>query len=345
MLDAMARLLRLEYEGAIYHVTVRGNDRQNIFLDDKDRKYLLSRLSDCVEQCGVRLYVFCLMSNHFHLVIETPRGNLSRFMQKVLTGFTVYFNCRHRRSGHVTQGRYNARLVEGDDYLKKLSRYVHLNPVKTKRMVNKAKAEKIRYLRGYSWSSYRGYIGESKDFPFVEYRPMLSLMAGRSKKKQQQACRSFVEEMAATEDDEFIQELWRSPRGIGNDKFREWVDGCFAEMIGRRKKKEDISFRKMEGSGLTIDKVLEAVTKELRMNADQLLRRRRDSVSRGVAGIMLCQYADYTQRQVAEVLGLKTGAAVSYQIAKATAKITEDKKLAKTVAKIKKILDHERKKK
>ena len=340
----MARLLRLEYEGAIYHVTVRGNDRQDIFLDDKDRKYLLSRLSDCVEQCGVRLYVFCLMSNHFHLVLETPRGNLSRFMQKVLTGYTVYFNRRHRRSGHVTQGRYNARLVEGDDYLKKLNRYVHLNPLKTKRMANKPKAEKIRYLRGYSWSSYRGYIGESKEFPFVDYKPMLSLMAGRSKKKQQRAFRSFVEAMAATEDEEFIQELWRSPRGIGSDKFREWVDGCFAEMIGQKKKKEDVSFRKLEGTGLPPDKVLEAVAKEFNLTVDQLSRRRRDSVYRGVAGMMLCQYADYTQRQVAEVLGLKTGAAVSYQIAQVEAKSREDKKLAKAVAKIKKVLDRERKK-
>jgi putative transposase len=341
----MARLLRLEYEGAIYHVTVRGNDRQNIFLDDKDRKYLLSRLSACVEECGVRLYVFCLMSNHFHLVIETPRGNLSRFMQKVLTGFTVYFNCRHHRSGHVTQGRYNARLVEGDDYLKNLSRYIHLNPVKTKRMANKPKAEKVRYLRDYTWSSYRGYIGECKEFPFVDYAPMLSLMAGRGKKQQQRACRSFVQAMVATEDEEFIQDLRMSPRGIGSDKFRGWVDGCFAELIGQKEKKEDVSFRKIEGTGLPPDKVLESVAKEFHMTVAQLSRRRRNSVCRGVAGIMLCQYADYTQRQVAEVLGLTTGAAVSYQIARAEAKSREDKKLARAVSRIRKTLDDKRKKK
>ena len=158
------------------------------------------------------------MSNHFHLVIETPRGNLSRFMQKVLTGFTVYFNCRHHRSGHVTQGRYSARVVEGDDYLKKLSRYVHLNPIKIKRMVSKPKAESVRHVRDYGWSSYRGYIGESKEFPFVEYGPMLSLMAGRSKKQQQRACRSFVEAMAVNEDKKLAKAVAQIKKKLNHER-------------------------------------------------------------------------------------------------------------------------------
>ena len=125
----MPRPLRIEYEGAIYHVTVRGNGRQKIFLSDADRRGLCRRLAESVKSYGVRLYLYCLMDSHFHLVVETPRANLRRFMQSVLTGYTVGFNIRHRRSGHVTQGRYGARLVAGNEYLLKLSRYVHLNPV------------------------------------------------------------------------------------------------------------------------------------------------------------------------------------------------------------------------
>ena len=99
----MARKLRLQFEGALYHVTVRGNGRRKIFLDDADRERLLWRLGESVELYGVRLYLFCLMDNHFHLLVETPRANISRFMQSVLTGYTVYFNRRHNSVGHLLQ--------------------------------------------------------------------------------------------------------------------------------------------------------------------------------------------------------------------------------------------------
>ena len=118
----MARQLRIEYAGAIYHVTVRSNGGERLFISDFDRKYLLSRIGETVERFRVCVYLYCLMSNHVHLVVETPQGNLGRFMQSVLTGYGVHFNRMHGRHGHITQGRYRARLVEGDEYLLKLSR-------------------------------------------------------------------------------------------------------------------------------------------------------------------------------------------------------------------------------
>ena len=127
----MARPQRIEYEGAVYHVTARGNDRRAIFRDDADREHFLRALAESVERFEVRLYLFCLMTNHFHLVVETPRANLGRFMHRLQTAHTVYFNRRHRRCGHLMQGRYGARLVEKDAYILRLSRYVHLNPVFT----------------------------------------------------------------------------------------------------------------------------------------------------------------------------------------------------------------------
>ena len=125
----MARPLRVEYEGAVYHVAVRGNARQAIFRDDADREHFLGVLAESVGSFEVRLYLYCLMSNHVHLVLETPRANLGRFMHRWQTAYTVYFNRRHRRVGHLVQGRYGAWLVERDAYLLRLSRYVHLNPV------------------------------------------------------------------------------------------------------------------------------------------------------------------------------------------------------------------------
>ena len=117
----MARQLRVQYDGAICHVTVRANGREDLFEQDQDCVYLLARIGEAVDRYQVRVYLFCLMSSHFHLVVETPRGNLGAFMQGILTGYGVYFNRAHRRHGHVTQGRYGARLVSGDEYLLKLS--------------------------------------------------------------------------------------------------------------------------------------------------------------------------------------------------------------------------------
>jgi len=113
----MPRHLRVEFSGAIYHVTIRGNDRQRIFEDDRDYERFLERLAESVETYRIRLYLFCLLGNHVHLLLETPDTNLSRFMQSVETGYTVYYNLRHRRVGHLFQGRFGAKLVDGDDYL------------------------------------------------------------------------------------------------------------------------------------------------------------------------------------------------------------------------------------
>jgi putative transposase len=124
-------------------------------------------LGEAVEETGVRLYLYCLMANHVHLVVETPGANLSAFMHKLETGYTVYFNLRHRRVGHLTQGRYHAKPVQGTDYLLKLTRYVHLNPVHVGALRAAPLEERQRRLREYVWSSYRGYAGLAKPQEFV----------------------------------------------------------------------------------------------------------------------------------------------------------------------------------
>ena len=118
-------------------------------------------LGESVERFDTRLYLFCLMGNHIHLVVETPRANLGQFMHRIETAYTVYFNRRHEHCGHLLQGRYGARLVEKDAYLLRLSRYVHLNPVFTTAARKRPVRERIAMLREYRWSSYRSYIGGS----------------------------------------------------------------------------------------------------------------------------------------------------------------------------------------
>jgi len=337
----MARQLRIEFPGAIYHVTVRSNGKEDLFKTDGDRKYLLSRMGEEVDRCRVRVYLFCLMSNHFHLVVETPRGNLKKFMHGVLTGYGVYFNWIHHQHGHVTQGRYGSRLVNGDEYLLKLSRYVHLNPVKVAALADKPKAEKVAYLRAYPWSSYPAYIGASPRNEFVDYDPMLSLMEC-GKKRRPEKYRTYVEDGLETIDEAFIGELERSPRSIGDEKFREWVDGRYRNLLEQRDVQEDVSFRKTGRHYLSSEVILETVAKHAGIGKERLLERRRDATWRAVASWMLCQYGGRTQREVAAILGSKTGVAISCQLKKLRRRLEVDAKLQSKVDKIEKVLQRSR---
>jgi len=126
----MGRQLRIEYPGAYYHVTARGNERKDIFKSNRDREKFLGYLESAVERYGALIHVWCLMNNHYHLLMETPQGNLSQVMQHINGAYTNYFNTKRKRSGHLFQGRYKAILIEADEYAVELSRYIHLNPVR-----------------------------------------------------------------------------------------------------------------------------------------------------------------------------------------------------------------------
>lgn len=146
----MARPLRIEFPGAIYHVTSRGNARCKIFLNDEDRETFLATLTRVTERFGWICHTYCLMDNHFHLMIETPEPNLSRGMRQLNGVFTQHFNRRHRKVGHLFQGRFKAILIERDSYLLELCRYVVLNPVR---------AKMVKSPQAYLWSSYRPVVG------------------------------------------------------------------------------------------------------------------------------------------------------------------------------------------
>lgn len=329
----MARQLRIEYPGAIYHVTVRGNAQQNIFQDDKDRYLLYARLAESVGTYAVRLYLFCLMDNHFHLVLETPRANLGRFMQSVLTGYTVCYNLRHNCHGHLTQGRYGARLVAGDEYLMKLSRYVHLNPVKVKHQECRPLAEQVEYLRAYAWSSYRGYIGQAKRLEWVDYAPMLALAGGREKERPERY-QSFVEAGIAIDDDEFREALNRSARSIGGNDFRDWVDESYAELLKKHRHPEDVTMRREMGRRPEPDMILAAVASAARTTVAGLKARRRGGIWKGIAARLLLTHAGITRRACAHWLGMLSGSAVSYQIKQVEVALKADLRLARKVARL-----------
>ncbi|MGH7794976.1 MAG: REP-associated tyrosine transposase, partial [Candidatus Binatia bacterium] len=148
----MARPLRIEYSGALYHVTSRGDRQEPIFDDDQDRRAFLNVLGEVVSRYRWRCHAYCLMGNHYHLMIETPEGNLAKGMRQLNGVFTQWSNRRHKRSGHLFQGRYKAILVDRDSYFLELGRYIVLNPVR---------AAMVRHPRRWAWSSYGATIGTS----------------------------------------------------------------------------------------------------------------------------------------------------------------------------------------
>jgi len=157
----MARPLRLEYPGAVYHVIARGNERREIFRDDADRQLYLDRVRHYQEKFGFKLYAYCLLTNHLHLALETGQVPLSRIMLGIQGSYTQAFNRRHRRAGHLFQGRYKAFLVQKDRYLIALVRYIHENPIKAK-IVGRASE--------YLWSSDPYYRkGEGPDWLDVDF--------------------------------------------------------------------------------------------------------------------------------------------------------------------------------
>jgi putative transposase len=149
----MARALRIEYSGALYHVTSRGDRREDIYDDDVDRASFLSLLNDVCESYNWDCHGYCLMSNHYHLLIETVESNLSAGMRQLNGVYSQKYNNRHNKVGHVFQGRYTSILVEKESYLLELTRYIVLNPVRAKMVARAAE---------WPWSSYRAVIGKAE---------------------------------------------------------------------------------------------------------------------------------------------------------------------------------------
>jgi REP element-mobilizing transposase RayT len=180
----MARPLRVEFSGAIYHLTSRGNARQKVFFTDTDRELFLDTLSQVVSRYGWICHAYCLMANHYHLLVETPKANLSLGMRQLNGMYTQSFNRRHNRVGHLFQGRFKAILVEKESYLLELCRYIVLNPARVK-----GKGE----IGAWKWSSYRATAGLASVPEFLSTDWILEQF-GKKRAKAQKQYRAFVRE-------------------------------------------------------------------------------------------------------------------------------------------------------
>ena len=208
----MARPLRIEYDGALYHVTSRGNERKLVFKDDTDRNIFLDTLHKVTQRYNWLCHAYCLMNNHYHLVIETPDGNLSKGMRQLNGVYTQTFNKRHKRVGHIFQGRYKAILIQKESHLLEVCRYVVLNPVRAKTVTG---------AKEWRWSSYRATCGIDKPHPCLTTDWILGQFA-KQKRTAEKKYKEFVEAGIGEKG------IWRSVKGqsiLGSDEFVEKLIG------------------------------------------------------------------------------------------------------------------------
>ena len=218
----MARPLRIEYEGAVYHVTSRGNERKRIFRDDNDQELFLNTLEKVSKRYNWYCHAYCLMNNHYHLIIETPEGNLSKGMRQLNGVYTQLFNKRHKRVGHIFQGRYKAILIQKDSHLLETCRYVVLNPVR---------AKAVKEPGDWKWSSYRGTVGIEKPHSCLTTEWIL----GQFARKKSHAANKYREFVGAGIGGKIIWKDVKSQCILGKEDFAE---GLLEYVKGYRDTKE-----------------------------------------------------------------------------------------------------------
>lgn len=302
----MPRPPRIEYEDALYHVTSRGNGRQVLFHTDEDRQRFLSQLQDNLESYGVVLHAWVLMSNHFHLVVRTPRANLSRFMQRLNSSYSLYYRYKHGKPGHVLGGRYKAPVIEDDAYLLAVTRYVHLNPVKTKDMEKRSGQERVRYLEGYGGSSYPGYVNGKASQEWVNYGVLQEY--GRDLKEARKRYRAYTH-AGVLEDDEPLRALMREGAyAIGSGEFVEQVERELAKRATGGPGDADVA---LPWRGIGLEVIDEEVARRYGMKEEDLREHgRKAGLGKAVAVELAARWSGATLRAIGQHYGGISGQAV-----------------------------------
>lgn len=211
----MSRPLRIQYSNAHYHICSRGNERRPLFWERKDYEHFCLLLKEAGERFALRIFAFVLMTNHFHLMLETPLGNLASAMHWLKTGYSVWINRSRGRVGHLFQGRYHSVLIEDESHYLELSRYIHLNPVR---------AGMVKRPEEYEWSSCCDYVNRKQRWEWINREAVLVELGGTGRKRYQRY-REFLHAGLALKDEHL--EPFRRRRVLGSDAFRSWLADQF----------------------------------------------------------------------------------------------------------------------
>jgi REP-associated tyrosine transposase len=286
----VSRPLRLEFPGALYHVTSRGHERGPIFRDEADRRHFLNLLASVVADQAWLLHSYCLMGNHYHLLVETARPTLSRGMQSLNGLYSQHFNRRHERAGHVFEGRFKAILVQREAHLLELHRYIVLNPVRAGLSCRAA---------DWPWSNYRATSGAIPPPPWLEVGATLSLFSSFGSG----ACGAYAR-FVAEGVGEIASPLERVRRQIylGDRRFLEEM----SEEVARRRKSSEIPATQQAPALFEIDDIRRAVSDEWGMPAAELSGQ--DAGDAKLAAIYLCRkLSGKSAREIGAAFGVKRG--------------------------------------
>lgn len=314
----MARPLRIEYPGASYHVINRGNAGQAIFKSKKDREKFIEYLAQMVERFRIGLHCYCLMSNHYHLLLETPDANLSKSIQWLNASYAMYFNVKRERHGHLFQGRFKSILVEADEYFKHLSRYIHLNPIR---------ANMVEQLIDYPWSSYNAFVGQSKAPKWLKTDWLLELF-GNKRTAAQQQYRSFVE----TVDIETLENPLSHIVGgmiLGGQEFVDWVKVTFLKPKPDNRDVAGLGALKPRES---IDEVVQRVACYYGCQTDYITKKgKKKNVARDVAIYISRETTGEASVSLGRYFGGISGHAITMRCTKVKEALKENSRLRRDV--------------
>lgn len=316
----MARPWRIEYEGALYHVFSRGNNQQNIFVTDDDRYLFLDTIGQMSERFDTDIFAYVLMDNHYHLLLRTPKANLSRSMQWFGTTYTRRFNLDHFQSGHLFQGRFKSILIQNDAFLMQLSYYIHNNPLR---------AGIVKRLIEYRWSSYPAYAYNRRHPKWLDKELILSQIHGENKHRlYREKSQKYSDEHRRIWEDVHHGFLYGSRKFVKRIKDRYMVsepDPAIPQQKSIIKDSDPVEFLSKASKLLQCD--LETIKNSPRV-------RESDKLNRDILIYLLWEEGKYTNKQIGILLGL-THSAVSRRVAITRKKIELEQSLNKRIITIK----------
>lgn len=313
----MARPLRIEYPGAFYHVIQRGIERNNIFLSDKDKEKFFSYLDSAYQTYRAIIHTYILMNNHYHIILETPRANLSKIMHYLNTSYAAHFNAKHKRVGPLYQGRFKAILVQEDEYLHHLSRYIHLNPVRIG--ISKLPEE-------YHWSSYSYFISNQKSPRWLNIDFILS-MFDKNTSKAKRLYRQFVLDGIGTEKDIISQNTLKGLI-LGSHDFFESITAKFINS------KDDYEVPILKEIKKTKEPTMEYIKHLVEENVKNDKR-----LERKLSIYLSRKYTQKTLNQIAEFYGRIKYPGISQVFRRTETARGEDKKLNTVLLKIEEVIN------
>jgi len=316
----MPRPLRIEYENAYYHVMNRGRSRQDIFHDKKYYQIFLNTLAGAHKRFGIQIQSYCLMQNHYHLLIKTPEGNLGRAMRHINGLYTQRYNRMRKADGSLFRGRYKAILVEEDSYQLQLSRYIHRNPLE---------AGIIGELESYPWSSYSNYLGKAKSPEWLYPQEVLAQLG-----TQKNTFAKYQAYVAQGVDEELKQFYGKGNivPFLGSESFREWA-------YQHKITDEHVLTKNMQKIFRpSIEEIIKKTSQHFKVSKKSITQSQRgrvkNNIPRWVAMYLAQELAAAKLKEIAELFGLKSIGSIPMTINKLKCFLDEDNELLKSIDKM-----------